>query len=593
MHAFAQSTLVIILNPLRLISSALPKPVTAANLLKTGFLLSALALSACESGSNTESTSKGSGALPDIIAADAVFEADHFSGSGACSECHNDLIDDQGNDVSLGTDWETSTMANSARDPYWRAKMAATLKNHPDLAHEINDSCTRCHAPMANEAMRKDNVEILAFGEAGMLNPASDYYDHAQDGVSCSLCHQIEDTGDLGSVEATSGNFTIATFSEANKDMRRAYGQYTDPVAAYMVTNANFTPVYGAHMSESGTCASCHDLKTPILDANGQLVPTTASERFQEQQTFTEWNNSDYRNGGAQAATCQQCHMPKIETTVNLASAGTDRRRSDFSRHTFLGANTVMLDMFSNFRDELGITATGFEEAIERNREFLQTSADLEILDTRDEGDNIVASIRIANSTGHKLPSGYPSRRVFVHLVVTDESGAVVFESGKLNPDGSIVGADGDQSYERFEPHYTTITSESQVQIYESIMANAAGNVTHSLIEGVEYFKDNRLTPIGFDKNIVSNDVAVVGAASGDEDFNNGQDFFNYEIPVSGAGNYNFLVELVYQPLAFGHLQYLFRDTDLAEVDQFKTIYDATELRAEVISSAIAIHNRP
>jgi hypothetical protein len=556
-------------------------------------VLTALALAGCGSGGDSGTSSKGSGILPDIVPASSVFEGEHFAGSGACSECHNDLIDDQGVDVSLGTDWETSTMANSARDPYWRAKMAATLKNHPNLAHEINDTCTRCHAPMANEAMRKDGVEILAFGDEGMLNPVSGYYDHAQDGVSCSLCHQIEDTGNLGSVEATSGNFEINTYSPADRSMRRAYGQYSDPVAAYMVTNAEFTPVYGPHMSESGTCASCHDLKTPILDAEGQLVPTLPADRFQEQQTYTEWNNSDYRDDGALAATCQACHMPKIETTVNLASAGTDLRRSDFSRHTFLGANTVMLDMFANFREELGITVTGFEEAIERNRAFLQTSAELEIVDIRDEGDEVVASIRIANYTGHKLPSGYPSRRVFVHLVVTDESGAVVFESGKMNPDGSIVGADGDQSYDRFEPHYTSINSENQVQIYESIMANAAGNVTHSLVEGVEYFKDNRLTPIGFDKNIVGNDVAVVGGASTDTDFNSGQDFFEYRIPVTTGGNYNFLVELVYQPLAFGHLEFLFRDTDLVEVDQFKTIYDATELRAEVISSAIATHDRP
>ena len=131
------------------------------------------------------------------------------------------------------------------------------------------------------------------------------------------------------------------------------------------------------------------------------------------------------------------------------------------------------------------------------------------------------------------------------------------------------------------------------MQIYESIMQNAAGDVTHSLLDAVAYFKDNRLTPIGFDKNIVSTDVAVAGAASSDANFNAGQDFFEYEVPVSGSGNYNFLVELVYQPLAYGHLQYLFRDLDLPEVDAFKTIYDATELRAEVIASTLVTHQRP
>lgn len=563
-------------------------------------LLSAVAITGCGASTDDVETRTqlgpqppaGTGLLPNIAQSDDTFLGDHFSGSGACTECHNDLVDDQNNDVSLGTDWQTSTMANSARDPYWLAKMAATLKNHPALSHEINDSCTRCHAPMANEAMRKDGVEIIALGENGMLNPASAYYDHALDGVSCSLCHQIEDTGNLGSVEATSGNYEINTYSAADRDSRRAYGQYSDPVGAYMIANANFTPVFGAHMSESATCASCHDLKTPILDSNGELVPTTPADRFQEQQTYTEWNNSAYRNDGSQPASCQDCHMPKIETTVNLASSGTDLRRENFREHTFLGANTVMLDMFANYREELGIHATGFDEAIERNRAFLRTAATVSITDTRTDGDDIVATVEIANSTGHKLPSGYPSRRVYVHMIVTDNSGAIVFESGKMNPDGSLVGADGDDLFTRFEPHYETIDSENQVQIYESIMANASGEVTHSLVEGVEYHKDNRLTPIGFDKNVVDNDIAVVGNASADSNFNNGSDTFEYRISAPLPGSYNLLVELVYQPLAYGHLQFLFEDVDLPEVDAFKTIYDATELRAEVISSAVTTHNR-
>ena len=122
-----------------------------------------------------------------------------------------------------------------------------------------------------------------------------------------------------------------------------------------------------------------------------------------------------------------------------------------------------MLDMFDNYKNELGIDVDGFPEAIMRNREFLKTSADLEILGTRSEQDAFVITLKITNNTGHKLPSGYPSRRVFVHLAVTDENGAVVFESGKVNPDGSIVGADGDRNYNKFEPHYNSVVNENQV----------------------------------------------------------------------------------------------------------------------------------
>ena len=62
-------------------------------------------------------TSVGFGAIPALPVSNSNFVADHFSGSGACTVCHNDLQDDTGKDVSIGTAWETSTMANSARDP--------------------------------------------------------------------------------------------------------------------------------------------------------------------------------------------------------------------------------------------------------------------------------------------------------------------------------------------------------------------------------------------------------------------------------------------------------------------------------------------
>ena len=569
-------------------------------------ILGTFALSACGSGEDADGAeelvaappagaipqeSVGFGGVPALAQSDDTFLGDHFSGSGACDVCHNDLEDDTGKDVSIGTAWETSTMANSARDPYWRAKAAATLKNYPHLSHEVDDTCTRCHAPMANEAARKQGVEYSLFGDEGLLDPENPLFDHAMDGVSCTLCHQIQDTGSLGTVASMSGNFSIETFPPEQKENRPAYGQYSDVVGAYMIANSDFTPLHGAHMSESSVCGTCHDLKTPTVNANGEIIPAVIEDRFPEQQTFTEWKNSDYRTGGSKDANCQSCHMPKNPTTVTLASSGTDIRRSGFSEHTFLGANTVMLDMFKNFREELGIQVRGFDAAIERNREFLKTSADLTILGTRNEGNNIVTTLQIQNHTGHKLPSGYPSRRVFVHFVVTNDEGAIVFESGKMNPNGSIRGADGDSNYNNYEPHYDTITREDQVLIFESIMGDTTGQVTHSLIEAARHLKDNRLTPAGFDKNVVSSDVAVTGEALLDDNFNAGLDIFEFKVPVSVNGNYRILAELIYQPLAYGHLEYLFKDTDIPEVDEFKTIYDSTSLLSETISSDVRQHN--
>ncbi|MCB1757488.1 MAG: hypothetical protein KDJ38_18340, partial [Gammaproteobacteria bacterium] len=80
----------------------------------------------------------------------------------------------------------------------------------------------------------------------------------------------------------------------------------------------------------------------------------------------------------------------------------------------------------------------------------------------------------------------------------------------------------------------------------------------------------------------------VAGFAASDSDFDAGGDTVVYRVPVSDAGGYNVLVELNYQPLAYGHLQDLFKSVELKEVDEFKTMFDATELKTETIASATA-----
>jgi len=46
----------------------------------------------------------------------------------------------------------------------------------------------------------------------------------------------------------------------------------------------------------------------------------------------------------------------------------------------------------------------------------------------------------------------------------------------------------------------TEVRSGDEVQIYESIIADANSRVTTGLLTGVRYVKDNRLLPRGFDK---------------------------------------------------------------------------------------------
>ena len=110
-----------------------------------------------------------------------------------------------------------------------------------------------------------------------------------------------------------------------------------------------------------------------------------------------------------------------------------------------------------------------------------------------------------------------------------------MFESGALNPDGSIQGNDNDVDPSRFEPHYREITRNDQVEIYEPILKNQAGQVTTGLTAATGYLKDNRLLPSGFQKQTASQDIAVIGDAADDPDFVDASDRIQYSVSLPDA----------------------------------------------------------
>ena len=551
------------------------------------------------------------GTMPSFNTSEKDFNDVHFAGSGLCADCHdNDQstpIDDRPmvvntdagfkRDVSISLAWGTSTMANSARDPYWHAVVASEIALYPELESTITDECTVCHAPMANTLAKKENgvVDFKLFStgseengdlQVGLLDldDTSDLFNHAMDGVSCSLCHQIEDVG-LGTAASMTGGYSIPTIPEEDKDERPAYGQYGDPDVVYMQTVGQFTPTFGAHISTSETCATCHNLNIEPLNREGEH--SNVVTHFAEQAMYTEWLASDFAVGKPQEASCQSCHMPTLDRDVFLATSNASNKRPDFAEHTFLAANTVMQQIMHDNKESLGIDADlDFLESIDRNREFLRTSASVSV--QANELNNGVADfdVTVTNLTGHKLPSGYHSRRAYLHVVITDANGVVVYENGKIGADGGIAGVDEDVNPAVWEPHHEVITDATQVQVYQGITGNDDDERTHSLLNSAYFLKDNRLTPAGFDKNNVSADVAVMGLAKDDANFNLGSDTTKYLARLNGGqAPYDISVVFRYQPISKGHLDELFLQSDkIPSVDHFRTMYERTPFKDEVMA---------
>ena len=514
------------------------------------------------------------------VAADAAFISNHFSGSQNCAFCHDGLIDSNGTDVSIAKDWGTSMMANATKDPFWRAKVATELERNPALADIINDKCSTCHAPMANYEMKLDGAPITILGEGSITDPSNPYHDAAMEGISCTLCHQIKDDAVLGTLDGFSGNYPL----NGNKEI---YGQFMDIFPNPMINNSGYTPVYSAHISDSAVCATCHNLKTPFVDADGNLASSTLESEFPEQMVYTEWENSVFARG-SEKQSCQDCHMPhtdgvKLSTRPRWLGA-----RDAFATHTLAGANTVMLNLLANNATQLDVDASGIDAGIQRGREMLRGSGGIEILSSSLSNGKLTVDLKVRNDSGHKLPTSYPSRRVFIHFKVTGDAGQTLFESGLMNPDGSIVGVNSDSDPAAYEPHYELITEEHQVQLYEPIMGNTDGEVTYTLLRSARYLKDNRLLPRGFDKSDADAllDVSVNGAARQDDDFIAGEDRITYQVAVGGGNYYNVTAELIYQPLAHGFVADLYNNLDVKEVAQFKVMYDRESLKSELIASA-------
>ena len=482
-----------------------------------------------------------------------------------CMTCHNGLLTKGGEDVSFGTLWRPSMMAHAARDPYWHAGVRREVTDHPRAQAAIENECSRCHMPMAHVGQHALGKQMALFAN---LPTAAGADPMAVEGVSCAVCHQVRADG-LGAKSSFTGGFVIDTTTPLER--RQIFGPYeVDPGRTSIMRSATgLLPTQGMHIQQSEVCATCHTLYTHALNEAGE--PTG---EFPEQMPYQEWLHSEFRS----SQSCQSCHMPVVPGEMPITSV-LGSAREGMSRHDFRGANFLMLGMLNRFRADLGVVARPAEldAASARAKAFLQSeAATVSIERANVAGSRLDADVAVRNLAGHKLPTAYPSRRVWLRVTVHDGQGRMVFSSGALEPNGAIVGNDNDRDGARYEPHYREIRAGDEVQIYEAIMGTAAKAVTTGLLSAVTYLKDNRLPPRGFDKRTAPDDVAVHGDALADPDFLAGEDRVRYTIDTTGArGPFTIEASLWYQSVAYRWAQNL-NAYPATEPQRFVRYYEQT-----------------
>jgi hypothetical protein len=275
-----------------------------------------------------------------------------------------------------------------------------------------------------------------------------------------------------------------------------------------------------------------------------------------EQATYLEWLNSEYENElnktNPKAKSCQDCHMspgladerhgidiPKLKTRIaavqdrtypdaeNLAphdQLNIRLREDGYRRHNFSGLNAFLVEMFNQHDDVLGVRKTDFMTGSKKDVEnaiqnFVRTAqketADVEVTASVEGSNRVTAKVVVKNKAGHRFPSGVGFRRAFLELVVLEkgnEGQRIVWGSGRTNELGVLVGPDDkplptesfandpETGAQRFQPHHEVITRQDQVQVYETLLKDAAGQFTTSFVRGCDTAKDNRLLPRGWKK---------------------------------------------------------------------------------------------
>jgi hypothetical protein len=479
-----------------------------------------------------------------------------FAGAGVCLQCHNEQVNEAGESVSIIGDWRASMMANSSKDPFWRAKVSHEGLVNPAHKEELENVCTRCHAPAGNENAHHMGQALYSIED--MVNDPI-----ALDGVQCTVCHQITES----SLGQYSGNFGIGT-------EKKIWGPYEAPFTTPMFNHTGYTPTYSDHINDSRICGSCHTLITNSVDNSG--FPT--GNEFVEQSIYHEWLNSDFPESGT---TCQTCHMPRIDDDVVISTMPPWLEpRTPFGLHHFAGANVFMLNILKENGEELGLTAEDvhFDSAIVRNSRMLQQQTiDFLLTEVNRTSDTLYLKLEISNQAGHKFPSGYPSRRAFVELLVKNDNDQTIFHSGEMDENFQLINED-----ESFEPHYLTINSEDQVQIYEMVMGDINHDVTTVLERANFNLKDNRIPPTGFTTAHFAYDtVAIVGNASIDNDFNKssgmegtGTDVLYFNIPTaSSSGELSISAKLHYKTVSAKWLEHMFSYSS-EEIDLFKGYFE-------------------
>ena len=402
---------------------------------------------------------------------EALFLEKKFPSAATCGTCHPKHY----------KEWSVSSHSYSQLSPVY---VSLSSKINELTSGTNGDFCFRCHSPIGA------NLGESAFMSNLDRHPAS------REGITCVVCHRLNKdynkrSGRLALVE---GGLLQPVFGpKGNEEMARVL----DNTDVYKVVTEE--GVLGrkihkevkqfASISQPVFCATCHDV--------------TLFNGFRLEEAFSEYRTSPAAKRGT---TCQDCHMgkePGKDSGYDVGPAaivgGKPTKDRKVTSHFFAGpdysvihpgifphnaeaqematmAEWLTFDHKANWgTDEFEDKVTDdmkfpprwesvddrydAREVLNQQFEHLKFARELrmkvlrngyhldDVVVQKNNGGDFEVKVKVSNATdGHNTPTGFTGERlVWLHVVVLDSEGKVMFESGDLDPNGDV--RDRESSY--------------------------------------------------------------------------------------------------------------------------------------------------
>ncbi len=338
--------------------------------------------------------------------------ASAFPDAAYCGHCHQEAYHE----------WRQALHSNAFRTPFYRTSVNILIRTR---GIEFARHCDSCHNPVA----------VLA----GAMTPGS-ALDRSfdRDGVTCMVCHSIQSAqSKLGNGSYVMGVPAVIVDADGN----RVPGMVPDAeILAHL--DRHEKAVMQDFYRTSVFCSACHKANLPPqLNHYKWIRAFSAYDEWQDskfsQQNPLTFYSADYK-------TCQDCHMKRVPTTLPDygSSPGT------LASHRWLAGNTAV-PFYYNFTEQLDQTIAFLQSGDYLNVDLFGLKVDDD--DTMiaplgsmpfhlNPGATVEAYVVIQNKAiGHSLlPEVRDLYQAWIQFTVTDASGAKIYESGFLKPDGML-----------------------------------------------------------------------------------------------------------------------------------------------------------